>query len=170
MSAPIYYTHTRTLRPIHTFAPIDTHGVIHKHTIKACTHFLSSPVTINVVFLLLTFLGFFFASLRSIPPCHSIRTVRFLSSTILLSLSAVSTPLSFFTSLSLPILHLFLSLPIPRPPYLALSAPLLSLLYFFTCLSPYPAGNNSISVSFLFHSSSHLCASIFFANLKLIHL
>lgn len=83
---------------------------------------------------------------------------------ITIFLSAVSPPLSFFTSLSLPILRLFLSLPVPHPlsAYLSLSAPLLPLLplvhFFFTRLSPYPAGNNALHLrpvpSFLHHHIS----------------
>lgn len=101
------HTHTRRLRPIHTFAPIYTH-----------THFLSSPVTINVILLLLTFELFCFPSLSvtlsaqfaSSPPTYHHFSFCSFSTPVLFHLAVTtnSPPLSFPPCSSSPLCLSFL--------------------------------------------------------------
>ena len=139
------YTHTHT----HTLRPIPLH--LYTHT--------SSPHLSQ----LMSYICFGLLCLSALPLSVSLypHTLLPLLQHITIFLSAVSPPLSFFTSLSLLILHLFLSLPYTSSP-LSLS---------FLVSAPSPFGSffsshvfphillqivQSISVPFLFLSSSLL--------------
>lgn len=165
MSAPIYYTYTLYLKTIYTFAHTHTQGGSQTqeqqtHTYMH-THFLSLPVTINVILSLLTFGGFSPLPLSvSLYPHSSLPHLQ----RLIAFLAALSPVLSFFTSLSWPILHLFLSLASPRSlpllshlvstlPLFGLVRPLLSSCVFLCILLKIMG---SVSLMFVFSSSSHL--------------
>lgn len=119
MSLPIYHTHTHTLRDSDLYTPFCTYTHTRLHTLPLLT---SSQLMSYICF----WLFFLFESLY--PHCSLPLLQHF---TIFLSL-----PLSFFTSLSLLIPQLFLSLPVPCPlsPCLSLSVPLFSLWFLWKCL------------------------------------
>lgn len=157
MSQPATRVSTNLLHIIHIHWPVCTFIPTHTRS-QSCdsntetqhTHFLSSPVTINVILWLLTF-GF---SLLPLSLCHSIHTDRFLSSSIPPSfLLHFLRPCPFsprchnqFSTSSFPSRVLIPS-PLMSPRQRPFSPRSPSLSRFFKRLPSYPAGSNPFHVT-----------------------
>lgn len=168
VSTNLLHIHSLSKDYIHlcTHTQTHTHKVAHKHKNSRHTHICtrtSSPYLSQLMsYFRCWHLGFFSPLPLSVSlyPHSSLPHLQHL----IIFLAALSPVLSFFTSLSWPILHLFLSLPSPRS--LPLLSHLVSTLPLFGPVRPLLSSRvflcillkimGSVSLMFVFSSSSHL--------------